>query len=151
MKEINVLIYLDHDVLKLSCLDHKRVVGTSWNNKGQLIKLVRPPGYDQYNRMLLLSDGRKQYEKNIGTDNEFTITNAVEQNLTLYLGLYFFDGANKRVGANTLEFKYRRAPQDGSTPEEFVTAQIGTVKTTTLAPGSAATAAVDYTDSKLNF
>ncbi|MGL5512438.1 MAG: hypothetical protein ACRDBM_04240, partial [Sporomusa sp.] len=119
MKDINIAVRLVDGSPVLACADDKKVIGATWDNRGQALNFERASEFAGYNMMLHLLTGDTWTDVNIGTNNTYEIINAHTQEKTLRLRVSFFEGSTFRYGSiNFLLFNYVPSPQIGDVPEE---------------------------------
>ncbi|KAK9680671.1 hypothetical protein QE152_g38933 [Popillia japonica] len=121
MREININVRLIDGSPRLGCIDDNATIGAMWDTGAQNLAFTRDAGLAGYDMMLHFNTGSDWLEVNVGKANSYTITNALTQSGVLGLRVSFWESSTFRYGSvNTLSFKYKESPQNGSIPEDEI-------------------------------
>ena len=118
MKEIPISILEFGSTLRLKMGSEMSTIAAQYDHEAQEFVLTRPEGLANYAMHLYLTtkDG-ELFEVNIGTANNYVITNALTQTTRLSLQIAFKKGSDTRKGANSLSFSLTASAKNGETPE----------------------------------
>ena len=118
MKEIPISILEFGSTLRLEIGSKMSTIAAQFDGEAQKFVFTRPP--DLANKSLFLyftPKGDETKTVNIGTANEYEITNALTQTTRLSLQVAFREGSGFRKGANSLSFSLTASAKNGETPE----------------------------------
>ncbi|KAK9680669.1 GDSL-like Lipase/Acylhydrolase [Popillia japonica] len=123
MKQININIAVNNNILYLEAQDNNATVGTMWDSEVQQLVFTKNESLADHSMMLYIQPQHGEWQEvNLGTANEYTLTNALTQKEQFTLQVAFWTGDGYRWGStNALVFKFAKAPQDGSIPKELET------------------------------
>lgn len=119
MKNISIKISQCNGLPTLGLVS-RSTAGTLWDSQSAQLVFKRPTELAEYNMTVMLKpDGGEWLETTVGKENTLILTNAFTQQGTLSVCVYFSDGAEYRLGSDTIILSFRDAPQDGSVPAEY--------------------------------
>ncbi|KAK9680633.1 Collagen triple helix repeat (20 copies) [Popillia japonica] len=123
MKQININIAVNNNILYLEAQDNNATIGTMWDSEVQQLVFTKNESLADRSMMLYIQPQHSDWQEvNLGTANEYTLTNALTQKERFTLQVAFWTGDGYRWGStNALEFKLAKAPQDGSVPKDLET------------------------------
>ena len=118
MKEIPISILERGSTLRLKMGSEMSTIAAQYDHKAQEFVLTRPEGLTDYAAHLyFITRDNKLFEVNIGTADNYVITNALTQTTRLSLQIAFKKGSDVRKGANSLSFSLTASLKNGETPE----------------------------------
>lgn len=93
--------------------------GSQYDNHASQFKFSRPGEYINDELMLMFDDGKRSFAPlNIGTENRFSIPNALTQATVLHMQAAFKHGEDKLACSNVVIFRLRPSINSGAIPVE---------------------------------
>ena len=117
MKKIPIAILQEGSTLRLKIVNNS-TIAAQYDHKAQKFVFDRPEELKNYALYLYFTTKNNEVmTANIGTGNEYILTNALTQTMRLGVQVAFKKGSDFRMGANSLSFSLTASSKNGETPE----------------------------------